>query len=619
MDKIKMSEIRAKFPMYGDVSDQQLLSAVRSRYYSDIPFNQFVDSVDFDTERERLQKQMIDGMSTGERFMAGMGKSLSDVGRFGKRVANMVGIGNYDQAAAARDAELDKPLLDTTAGKVGKFAGDVALTALPGYRAAQGVTRGVQAAGAMLPRASAAINVAAPFVGATAAGAGTGAILSPEDISAGAGTGALAGMAGEVGGRVLSAAYGGAKAAVEPLTQAGRERVLKRTLERFSSDPTKVRQLAQNPVEFVPGYTPTLAEATMDPGIAQLQRGAAATSNDVASALADARGRQVAAYRSALDDLAGNDGRREFFDAARKTTADQLYGRARAEGLQMTPELEARAAQLLQRPSIQSAMKQARSLAKEKGIDISNAGGSVQGLQYVKEVLDDRIGSAVRAGNDKTAAALRDTQEQLLSFLDDASPAFGEARRTFQQMSRPINQMDVGQALRDTALPAITDINPSMARVNANAYANALRNSDQVARRATGLRSATMESVMDPAQMQTVQNIGKDMSRYAQAQELARVPGSPTAQYLGAQNVLRQFMGPLGLPQSAADSMLGRVAAGLLNLPFKMTQSQTEQLLGRALTDPQTAAKIMQAKDPRTIAELLRPYAAQAAIQLDTQ
>jgi hypothetical protein len=212
-----------------------------------------------------------------------------------------------------------------------------------------------------------------------------------------------------------------------------------------------------------------------------------------------------------------------------------------------------------------------------------------------------------------------DTQTKLLGFLTESSPAYGQAIDTFRQMSRPINQMDVAQALRDKALPALTDLGDgSLARVNANSYANALRNADATAQRATGMTGAKMASVMDPAQMQSIEGIGKDMARYASAQELARVPGSPTTQYLGAQNIIRQFLGPLGLPQSMADSMLGRISSGLLTMPFKMTQSKTEQMLARALSDPQVAAKIMATKDPKTIAEILRPYVAQVMVQATT-
>lgn len=621
MEKIKLSDIRAQFPMYADMPDDQLLIGLRRKYYSDIPPAQFYGRIDYDTQRDKLNKELTDSMSGTQKFLAGIGKSFVDIGRSARRVGNMVGLGDYDQAAAQADVALDKPLMDTGAGQAGKVFGDLALTAVPGYRAQQALTAGVQAGARVLPKAAAAAaRGAAPYVGAAGAGSVAGAALSPEDMSGGASMGSLAGVGGEVGGRVLAAGYGGAKAMLEPLYQAGRERILKRTLDRFATDPAAVRAAAANPQVLVPGVMPTLAEATMDPGIAQLQRGAAAASSDVASALAQSRGQQVAGYRSVLDDLAGDEGKREFFTQMRDRTADSLYAQARAGGLQMTSALEGQVQQLLKKPSIQSAMEQAKLLAKEKGINLNDPGGSVNGLMYVDDALGDQIGAAVRAGNNKLASALKDTQNELRSFLDEAAPLYGEARRTFQAQSRPINQMEIGRELADKALPPLDALgNGSLARVNANSYANALRNADATAARATGLRSAKMADVLEPGQMQAVQGVGQDMARYAAAQDLARVPGSPTAQYLGAQNILRQFMGPLGLPETALDSMVGRVAAGLMGTPFRWTQSQTEQLLGRALTDPQTAAKIMAAKDPKTIAQILQPYMAQVAIQADTE
>ncbi len=617
MEKIKLSAIRQQFPMYADLTDDQLLIGLRKKFYSDIPPGQFYSRIDYDTQRI----DPTEGMSGLDKFRAGMGKSFADLGRTAMRVGNMVGIGNYDEAAAKADAELDKPLTNTGAGQAGKIVGDIALTAVPGYRAQQALSQGVRAGATMLPRAAAAATRgAAPYIGAAGAGSLAGAALSPEDMSGGARTGALAGVGGEVGGRVLAAGYGGAKAILEPLYEGGRERILKRTLERFATNPGAVRTAAQNPEVLVPGVTPTLAEATMDPGIAQLQRGAAASSSDVASALAEARGRQVAGYRSVLDDLAGDEGKRAFFTEMRDQTADSLYTKARAGGLQMTPALQNQVAQLMQKPSIQAAIPQAKALAREKGVDIADPAGSAAGLMYVDRALGDQIGDAVRAGRGELADALKETQNQLRAFLDVASPDYGQARRTFQSMSRPVNQMAIGEELAAKALPPLDVLsNGSMARVNANSYANALRNADATAAKATGLRSAKMADVLEPGQMQAVTGVGQDMARYAAAQDLARVPGSPTAQYLGAQNILRQFMGPLGLPQTAADSMLGRVTAGMMGLPFKLTQSQTEQLLGRALTDPATAAKIMAAKDPKTIAQILQPYMAQVAIQADTE
>ena len=621
MEKVKLSELREKFPMYGDLSDDEFLIGFRKKFYSDIPPSRFYTMIDNDLERARLQKDMVDSMSVGDKLLAGAGKSFVDVGRSIKRLGNMVGIGDYTAEKAKQDEALDKPLMDTTAGKVGKFATDVGLTFVPGLKGQQLITQGVTKGATMLPRAAQAVaRGSAPYVGAAGSGAAIGALTSPEDMAAGASIGALSGAGGEAGGRLLSAAYGAGKAVFEPLTQAGRERVLKRTLDRFASDPNAVRAAAANPKQLVPGVTPTLAEATLDPGIAQLQRGAAASSPDVASALAQARGQQVAGYRQVLDDLAGNDGKREFFDAAREATAKELYGKAYGEGLQMTPELQPVINELMQRPSIQTAMAKAKVLAREKGIDISDPAGSVAGLHYAKKALDDMISEAKRAGRGAEVEALMDTQSKLVGFLGEASPSYANALSTYRTMSRPINQMDVGQALRDKALPPLDDLaQGSLARVNANSYANALRNADKTAAQATGLRGAKMADVLDPAQLQAVEGVGQDMARYASAQELARVPGSPTAQYLGVQNIVRQFLGPLGIPQSAGDTLAQKIAGGLAGIPYRMTQNQTERLLGQALADPQTAAKIMAAKDPKTIAQILQPYMAQVAIQLDTQ
>ena len=655
-DKLKMTAIREQFPMYGDLSDEDLAMAIRQKYYADIPAQRFYNNIDFDTPAAIEKREKA---AASKYYNAGGSKTLSDLIAPDRVKTDVSELPWYERLAGGGKVAWDraayglknvftdltpeeKELLEGgkafvnqggAAAKTGEIGTEIGMTAVPGYRAQQAISRGVQVA-SQAPAVSSVLRHtmsslgrgAAPYAGAAGSGAMVGAVMSPEDAVGGAQMGAAAGVAGELGGKVLAAGYNGAKAVLDPLTEKGRDRILKRTIERFATDPNKVRQTVNAASDVtVPGRYPslpaqTLAEATMDPGIAQLQRGAAAASPDVASALAEARGRQIAGYRGTLDEMAGNDGKREFFDAAREAAAQKQYGRAWAEGLQTNSALDATAAELMQRPSMQRAIQQAKLLAKERGVDIANPAGSVSGLHYAKQALDDMISSAKRAGNNNEVSALMDTKEKLVGYLSEASPAYGEAMNTFREMSRPINQMDIAQTLRDKAIPALGDLgDDSLARVNANSYANALRNADQTARSSTGMRGATMEKVLDPDQLRAVQGIGEDMSRYAAAQELGRVPGSPTAQYMGAQNVIRQFLGPLGLPQSAADSMVGRIASGALSLPFKMTQSQTEQLLARALTDPKVAAKILAAKDPKTIADLLRPYAAQAAIQIDTQ
>jgi hypothetical protein len=637
-EKILMSELRAQYPMYADVSDEKLLSALHKKHYADLPIGKLVERIDFDTQRAdpsegegnfEIGFPGIGTIDTGlktpqwlNRGLAGAGKSFADVGRVGKRVANAVGVGDYDQAAAAEDAQRDKALMNTTAGTVGKFIGDAALTAVPGFKAQQGITQGVQAGAKVLPAAlAAATRFAAPYLGATVAGAGTGFALSPEDLSGGTKMGAVSGLGGEVAGRVVSGLYGGAKAALEPLTEGGRERILKRTLGRFTKgNADDVLKAAQNPEVLVRGYNPTLAEATGDAGLAQLQRGAQ-TVPSVANELADATKERIAAYKAVLDDLAGNDGKREMFAAARKNTADELFAKARAEGLQLTPELEQQFATLMQRPSVQSALPKARALALEKGVDLgASPGGSVTGLHWVKEGLDDAISNANTAGSNKLAGAIRDTQDELVGALQKGSPRYGEAMAEYEAMSRPINQMDVGQRLRDTLFPAMSDFSENSTRLRGANFTEALRHGDDTAKAATGLRAATLKGTLEPEQLGQVQGIAKDIARNTATAELGKIPGSPTAQYMGAHNILRGMLGPLGMPESALDHAAGRVAKGLLSLPFSFTASQTEELLARAIRDPKFAAVLMKTKDdPTLIAKFLQPYAAQMAIQSGTE
>ncbi len=418
--------------------------------------------------------------------------------------------------------------------------------------------------------------------------------------------GAAGGALGEVGGRVASGLYSGGKALVEPFYQSGRERILKRSLERFATDPNAVRQAAQNPQVYVPGAMPTLAETTMDPGIAQLQRGAAAASPDVAS----------------------DDAKRQAADSARETAASKLYGEAYAQNprANLTPDLEVEIKELMQRPSIKSAMEDARQLALEEGKiklwkDFRSSSdpasdGSIAGMHYIKKVLDGKIGEAVRAGNGTQARALQDTQAKLLGVIEALAPPYAQARAQYRELSKPINQMDVGQALSDRLFPALSNYSDDLARTRGETYAKALEDSKQMVRKATGLNNADLGTVLTPQQLANVQGIAKDIARNTAAAELARVPGSPTAQYLAAGNVMRGIGGPVGLPQGFVDTMLGQTVNKVLNMGLAIPEQQLQRMLGQALTDPQTAARLMAAKDPKTVVDLLRPYFAPVSSQL---
>lgn len=620
--KLSVAAVRRAYPVYADLSDDQLLMGIHKKLYPDRSARDFYNAVNYDTDRAKYDP--TNDMGSTERFVAGMGKTPSDLIDSAKRLGNMAGIGNYDQAAAAEDQRIAQPLMNTTAGKVGKVTGDVLATAIPLAKGGQVLTRTLGnlgrvagAAGVMgAPTATGiatATGAVAPYVAAAGTGAAAGAALSPDNMSGGAEMGAALGPVGELGGRVAQGVAQGAKAVVEPLWDAGRQRILRRTLDRFANNPNAVRAAAAAPETLVPGYTPTLAEATGDTGIAQLQRGAQ-TMTPVASAMSDANSQRLQAYRRALDDLAGNDGRREFFEANRQGNATQNYGRAYGTPLQLTPELEQQFAALNGRPSIDTARANARGLAAESGVQIGDdAGGSVAGMHHMKLSLDDQASAA--AGNNQGAAAraIGDTRDQFLAALQQASPSYGTAMAQYAADSRPINQMAIGQRLRDTMIPALGDFNADLGRSRAQQYAQALRDSAGTARRATGMNTATLENTLDPAQLATVHNVARDAARYTQAQEGGRIPGSQTAQYLGAQNILAQTLGPLG-GAGLVDSAAGRAAAGVLSMPFRATASRTEEMLARALRDPAFTAQILAARDAAPVLAQLAPPTARAVV-----
>lgn len=565
--KIRMSEIRAKFPMYRDVSDEQLLIGLRKKHYADIPMADFVSAIEFDTAADPTE-----GMSGTEKFLAGAGKAFADLGR---GAGQLVGLVSREDVEAAR--KRDEPLMQSGAGLAGNLTGNLA---------------------ALAP--AALIPGAATLPGAAAIGAATGLIApssSTGETAANVGLGGVAGPAGLAAGRVLGAAYQGGKAILAPFTPGGREKITANTLKRFAgNDLAKAAGALDNPEIFVPGSQPTVGELTENAGLAQLQRTLRNADPSLTDAFTQRDLANQAARTNVLRDIAGDPGKREFFEASRKTAANELYGRAFEAGIDpaaITPQVQARMDALLSRPSIKQAQRIARQLAAEEGVALDDM-GSVQGLHYVKKALDDMIASTGPGGIGPTKQrALQGTQNQLIEVLDEISPDYAEARRTYQAMSRPINQMDVGQELYDRARPALADYG-AMTRESSASFAKALRDADQTAARATGFKGAKLADVMEPEQMAALEGVARDLARKANANELGRAAGSNTAQNLVSDNLLAQLGGPFGLREGGT---IHTVLATVLGRPVQWiahaSQPQLQSALAEAMLDPQRAAQLL--------------------------
>lgn len=499
------------------------------------------------------------GMSGTQKFLAGAGKSLYDIGRGVGQVLGVVPQSDIDEAA-----KLDRPLMKTGAGMAGNVVGGTAallpLMAVPG----------------------------ANTVGGSAVLGGIVSGLAPvetgQDRVKNAATGAMVGGAVAAGTRLVPAL---AKALIDPFREKGRQQIAAKAIERFSQGGTPYNAKT-------PGWNPTLAQATQDPGLAVLERGAASASPDVAASLATRGVEQNSAALKAVQQIAGTEKTRAMARGMRDYMAG-FYDDAMTSGVdaKMAKALKPQIDNLMQRPSIQKAIGEAKGLFDEQTIALTKT-GDVRGLQVVRQALDDMLDKAKadpsRMGKNELKA-LMDTRKDLVSVMEQIAPKLREADRVYATFSRPVNEMEVGREIEKKLVPALMDGQAGPAKVTAERYAAVLRDLDEKIPKMAGYPGATVDNTLSPGNLKLLEGVKSDLANRAAAQESARGVGSNTAQNLATQNIMANILGPMGMPQGfasqMASSVLGRTAASPFGLVYNRAAEQAvQQELARALLDP---------------------------------
>jgi hypothetical protein len=527
------------------------------------------------------------GMSGTDKFLAGTGKAFSDLYQGGKQA-----FGFGDQAEIDAAKKRDAPLMNTGAGIAGNITGNVA---------------------ALLPAAF--IPGANTYAGAAAIGAGT-SLLNPIASDEGSVLGGKLQNAA-VGGVVAPAALGlgralagvaqGTKALAEPFYKGGQENIVGRTLSRFSDDPAALAAKARGAVAPVPGVQQTLAEATMDPGAATLQRAAQSADPQIATDFANRGMSNNAALVDALRGMSGSDGELAFNEAARKTTAQDLYKKAFAAGIdpkKLTPDVRAAMADLSKNPAIQDAMPMAQRLARFDKIDLKDPSGSLEGLHYVKLALDDMLNKAQTTGTGNVEKAkITATKQDLLGVMERISPKYATAMAEFKAASQPINQMEIAKTLLTKAGSPVPDAagNPTLFPA---AYHRTMNSDAELVKSATGFRQP-LANVMTPDQMATMQGIGQQLQAQKVAGDLGRSVGSNTAQNLASQNLMRQLAGPLGLTENAFSNPIAQSVIRPLSFAAKATEPALQKRLAQALLNPKEAADLMSKIKPSQASALI--------------
>lgn len=589
MDKIKVSDIRAKFPMYQDLTDDQLISGIRQKYYADIPMGKFAGMIDYDTQRDALGSEVTDSLGAGGRFLAGVGKAFTDVARGAGQLTGQVSRDDVRQSRAD-----DRALMNTTGGKIGNFTGNVA---------------------AMLPA------VLVPGAGALPVAAGIGAatgFLQPSESTGetakNTAVGAVAGPAGVVLGRGVAATYGALKGLVQPFTKGGQDQIAASTLRQFASDPAKASAAMQSARQLVPGSAPTMAQASGDAGLAQLER-TLVNNQETGPQIAAQLAAQRTARLRAVQEVAGTE---EFYQGIKegiRTFAKEDYAKAFQAGFD-PKALAANKDQLLSimsRPSVQQAQAVAKRLAAESGETLNDA-GSVKGLDYLVKALDNKISVASNPGSSIGKEELRslvNTKNDLMGIIEKVAPAYKDARANYAAMSRQASSMDAARGILDRMQSPLGRYGANSSELR-NEYARALEAATESVKRSTGLNQP-LSAVMPTRDIAALESVALDMGRASAAEGAGIAKGSNTAQNLAAQNMLRRTLGPAGLPQSWAESNALQAFLAPYTGVAKLAGSENAVMnrLGQAALDPQDAARLLMMAQPKVNALMPRalPYA----------
>jgi len=515
-----------------------------------------------------------------------------------------------DQSTVDEKKRLDAPLKATTSGSVGNVVGKVAV--------------GLPAAfvpGANTLTGAALIGGAQGLAEPTATGE---SVLKNAAIGAGAGAG------GVVLGRALRAGYQGLKGLIEPFTDAGQSRIAGRVLERFSEDPNALRQASS--AATATGARPTLAEATRDRGVAALERSLAQQDPKIAAALAQRAADNNAARVGVVSSVAGDQGKRAAAIAAREDAAGQMYKAATSASYTVDDEL----AGLLQRPAVRQALQRAQTLAENQGrkfafyANPSNAFGGVgiqtnatkqisgQGLQDLKMAMDEMLSDPASGFAGKAGDAVKNLRGQLLGWMEKANPDFKTARTTYANLSKPINEMDVGQRLLDKTTSAIRDLGGNQ-KLQANAFSRAMNDEQALVRGATGFKGVNaLGDVVTPENVGKLNAVRNELELAANLGQAANGPGSQTAKSLASQNLMRQILGPTGLPQSWAESTLLESLLRPVQFGMQAAEPRIQNKLAEILLNPSAAKEALTAAEKKQLGDALQrllPHLQQAGQQ----
>lgn len=565
---MNIQEIRAQYPQYQDMSDQDLATALHKKYYADMPFEEFAGKAGLEAPKQRGMMESV-GRQLGLTARAPVSAALA--------IPAMVG----DALTGGRSTPAVNTVLDSVFPKPENGT----------ERVVQDVT-GAMAGGAGLAKATGTTASALQQVLSAAGGAGGAG--TARELDMGPGAQMAAGLFGGVVGPSMytAAAEGGkavlrgAKALVDPFTEAGRRNIVARTMQSQARDPKQAVTNLSQPSEIVPGSQPTTAEASADTGLASLQK---AVRNQNPAAFADRSAQQDSARQAYLEKVFGGDVRQ--MEATRDANTSPMRESAfQAAGQK---KIDVASAQNVAGSILKSGAGNREEV--EKAMNwvqgrIDNAQGNAQRLDAVRQDINDIIAGKMDRDPEKAsfklaARELASVRGRLVDAINQKAPLYKEYLKEYGEQSIPISQQRMGKNIWQDAMNNTTE------RLSTPKFANQVANNSQ-----------DMGETLSAHQSDTIYRMLQDMRRSAAPEAAMRTPGSDTLQNMVGANMLQRAGVGRGGP-------LGKIASGLLGKLYSPLESQTQGLLLDGMLDPQVGMGLLNqklAQDPKMVEEMLR-------------
>jgi hypothetical protein len=398
----------------------------------------------------------------------------------------------------------------------------------------------------------------------------------------------LAGMAAP-GGPSLSTtqrALAAPKALVQPFTQQGREVMVGNVLRNVATDPERAIANLQAARPTVPGVQLTTAAGARDPGLAGLEGPLRSATFDPSNLFGARLSANQQALMDAFQRTAGRPGSIPYAEAKRARITAPMREQAFLNAPPVSVEPVAAAIQAItsnpatQRQTVDQAMKYVADLLVKR-VDPETGTINPMALYSVRKDITDAMAGKL-SGDLANLRLARGQLADLLPVIDrtieSGAPGFSKYMEQFAKSSKPIDQMELLQAIQSkvtTGQPNIMTGEPVLA-------AAALR-------RQLAAKREELGTDLSPAAQRNIDNIINEINRgQAATAPGVRAPGSNTFQNLSMGNLIGRVFS-----ESMADNTTLRTMTRPLDWLYKLPDQQVQRLLVEAMLDPQLAAQMM--------------------------